>query len=253
MTHVELGNFDELADAYDRYRIGYANETYDALFEYGLTQGDTVLDVGSGTGLVAAELTARGCSVVGIDPSEPMLERARKRVPGARFVAGRAEALPVADASFDAATSAQSFHWFDQPLALAELKRVVRPGGTIAVWWKGLMRGDRLRMLREEAAAGLDVAPVRDLLVEEFAAFETSGLHDRRLRVIPWFVHMRVSDYLGYERSRARPREAYGERLQVYFERLATRLGPPESEISLAYLQLLYLGRVAAADAGAGA
>src|SRR5208283_2281926 len=96
----------------------------------------------TGTGLVAAELAARGCAVAGVDASEPMLERARRRVRSAPFVAGRAERLPFADGVFDGAVCAQAFHWFEREQALAELIRVVRPGGVVAIWWKTLMRGD---------------------------------------------------------------------------------------------------------------
>jgi SAM-dependent methyltransferase len=238
------GNFDDLADAYDRYRLGYTEELYDALFEYGLSQGARVLDIGTGTGLAAAVLIERGCVVTGIDPSERMLERARRRCPLGTFVVGTADALPWDAATFDAATSAQSFHWFDQRRALEEIERVVRPGGTVAVWWKALMRGDALTLLREQTATELGLDPPRSVLANGFEVFDASDLADRRLRVIPWIVKTRVDDYLGYERSRARAREAYGDRLETYFARLAERLGPPESVLSLGYLHYLYLGRV---------
>jgi ubiquinone/menaquinone biosynthesis C-methylase UbiE len=238
-------HFDALADCYDRFRIGYSDDLYDAIFDYGLRPGASVLDVGTGTGLVAAALVARGCSVTGLDASEAMLGRARERVPGARFVSGSATDLPFASASFDAATSAQAFHWFDQARALAELERVVRPGGILAVWWKGLMRGDALNLLRQQVAADLGLAPTKDLMAGGFDAFDESALIDRRLRVLPWLVEMRVEDALGYERSRARARDAYGDRIEAYFARLAERLGPPNAEMTLSYLQMLYLGRVA--------
>jgi ubiquinone/menaquinone biosynthesis C-methylase UbiE len=238
-------HFDALADCYDRFRIGYADELYDAIFEYGLRPGASVLDVGTGTGLAAAALVARGCSVTGLDASEVMLGRARGRVPGASFVNGSATDLPFANASFDAATSAQAFHWFDQERALSELERVVRPGGTVAVWWKALMRGDALNILRQQVATELGLVPTKDLMAGGFDAFDESELIDRRLRVIPWLVQMRVEDCLGYERSRARARDAYGDRIEAYFAGLAEKLGPPNAEMTLSYLQLLYLGRVA--------
>jgi SAM-dependent methyltransferase len=193
---------------------------------------------------VAAALVARGCSVVGIDVSEAMLERARRRVPVAAFEIGRAESLRFADSSFDGATSAQAFHWFDQAPALAELQRVVRRGGIIAVWWKGLSRGDGLRMLRERAAREVGLVPPSDLLAAGFEEFERSHLDDRRLRVIPWSVQMTVAAFLGYERSRARSRDAFGDRLEPYLTCLAALLGPPEDELSVSYLHHLYLGRV---------
>ncbi|MBD5633772.1 MAG: class I SAM-dependent methyltransferase [Candidatus Eremiobacteraeota bacterium] len=71
--------FDGLAEAYDRYRIGYAPQLYEELDEYGLDAGANVLDVASGTGLVASALVARGSRVTGVDISEKMLARARSR------------------------------------------------------------------------------------------------------------------------------------------------------------------------------
>jgi demethylmenaquinone methyltransferase/2-methoxy-6-polyprenyl-1,4-benzoquinol methylase len=90
-----------------------------------------VLDVATGTGAVAIELQARGCAVVGLDQSPEMLDLARAR--GLDVVEGRAESLPFEDASFDALTFTYLLRYVDDPVAtLRELRRVVRPGGTIA-------------------------------------------------------------------------------------------------------------------------
>jgi len=242
--HAPVGSFDELADAYDRYRIGYAPELYDALFSYGLTAGQRVLDVGCGTGLVTAELARRECAMTGVDCSDAMLERARQRAATASFTNGRAERLPFESASFDAATSAQAFHWFDQPQALAELARVVRPGGIVAIWWKGLMRGDATRLLREDAACAIGHLSPSDILANDFDAYDGAPFTDKNLRIVPWIVHMPVAEFLGYERSRAMTRDSFNERLEDYFAALRDRLGPPQSDLALSYVHLLYLGRV---------
>ncbi len=101
--------------------------------------GQRILDVATGTGMVAAELLRRAdCSVVGLDQSEPMLARARARFAGLpesqlRLVQGEAEQLPFADASFDALTFTYLLRYVEDPAAtLAELARVVRPGGRVA-------------------------------------------------------------------------------------------------------------------------
>jgi demethylmenaquinone methyltransferase/2-methoxy-6-polyprenyl-1,4-benzoquinol methylase len=102
---------------------------------------DRVLDVATGTGLVAAELVRRRrCRVVGLDQSEAMLGRARRRLEGDPSLAdrvelrrGEAESLPFADGEFDALTFTYLLRYVDDPPAtLAELARVVRPGGPIA-------------------------------------------------------------------------------------------------------------------------
>jgi demethylmenaquinone methyltransferase/2-methoxy-6-polyprenyl-1,4-benzoquinol methylase len=100
--------------------------------------GQRVLDVATGTGMVAAELLARAdCSVVGIDQSAEMLAGARARFAAAgsrvELMEGQAEALPFADASFDALTFTYLLRYVDDPVAtVRELARVVRPGGRVA-------------------------------------------------------------------------------------------------------------------------
>jgi demethylmenaquinone methyltransferase/2-methoxy-6-polyprenyl-1,4-benzoquinol methylase len=104
----------------------------------------TVLDVATGTGAVAAELVRRrGCRVVGLDQSPEMLAEARRRV-GERVELreGRAEALPFADASFDALTFTYLLRYVDDPrTTLGELARVVRTGGPIAMLEFAVPRG----------------------------------------------------------------------------------------------------------------
>ncbi len=102
--------------------------------------GERVLDVATGTGMVAAELLARSdCSVVGIDQSPEMLAAARARFDraehGARveLIEGQAESLPFKDASFDVLTFTYLLRYVDDPPAtMRELARVLRPGGRIA-------------------------------------------------------------------------------------------------------------------------
>jgi demethylmenaquinone methyltransferase / 2-methoxy-6-polyprenyl-1,4-benzoquinol methylase len=103
--------------------------------------GDRVLDVATGTGMVAAELLARGnCTVVGLDQSAEMLAAARARFAAQpqlaariELVEGQAEQLPFADASFDALSFTYLLRYVDDPRAtMRELARVVRPGGRVA-------------------------------------------------------------------------------------------------------------------------
>jgi demethylmenaquinone methyltransferase/2-methoxy-6-polyprenyl-1,4-benzoquinol methylase len=101
--------------------------------------GSWVLDVATGTGLVAVELAARNLRVVGLDQSPAMLRRAAAAVRRAgleervRLVLGQAQALPFPDASFDSLTFTYLLRYVDDPAAtLAELARVLRPGGVMA-------------------------------------------------------------------------------------------------------------------------
>jgi demethylmenaquinone methyltransferase / 2-methoxy-6-polyprenyl-1,4-benzoquinol methylase len=96
--------------------------------------GGSVLDVATGTGLVAALLLARGHEVTGLDQSPEMLASARRRFDGrVPLVEASATAIPFPDASFDHLTFTYLLRYVDDPgAALAELARVVRPGGTVA-------------------------------------------------------------------------------------------------------------------------
>jgi demethylmenaquinone methyltransferase/2-methoxy-6-polyprenyl-1,4-benzoquinol methylase len=135
---IEL--FAPLGPTYDRYAslLSFGQDPRWRRFLVSRVEAgpaDTVLDVATGTGAVAIELVGRkGCRVVGIDQSSEMLAEARRRVPAeVELVEGDADHLPFDDAAFAALTFTYLLRYVDDPGAtLAELARVVRPGGTIA-------------------------------------------------------------------------------------------------------------------------
>lgn len=130
--------FSRSAGAYDRGRPEYPAEAIAWLAErLDLRAGRTVLDLAAGTGKLTRPLATTGASVVAVEPLEAM----RAAIgPPARVLAGTAEAIPLDDASVDAVTVAQAFHWFDHDRALAEIHRVVRPGGALALVWNTRVR-----------------------------------------------------------------------------------------------------------------
>ena len=97
----------------------------------GLALGQTVVDVGAGTGKLTRLLPATRARVIAIEPVAEM----RAKLDGIEALDGTAEALPLADSSADVITVAQAFHWFDLDRALPELYRVLRPGGHLALFW----------------------------------------------------------------------------------------------------------------------
>jgi SAM-dependent methyltransferase len=123
-------SFGPSADAYERYRPGYPQDAVAWLL------GDRplhVLDVGAGTGKLTRTLLDAGHDVVAVEPDPGMRAAFAAGMPGIDVVEGAAEALPVADAAFDAVAAGQAFHWFDQSRALPEIARVLRPGGLLGV------------------------------------------------------------------------------------------------------------------------
>lgn len=105
--------------------------------EAGLREGDRVLDVACGTGalaLAAAGVVGPSGSVVGLDASPEMLAVARRKPSRIDWLEGKAEALPLPDAGFDAVVSQFGMMFFDdRPRALREMVRVLKPGGRLAV------------------------------------------------------------------------------------------------------------------------
>jgi SAM-dependent methyltransferase len=91
-----------------------------------------VVDLAAGSGKLTRQLVALGCEVIAVEPVDEMRAAIGE---GIRTLKGTAEAIPLPDASADAVTVAQAFHWFDGPKALAEIARVLRPGGALALVW----------------------------------------------------------------------------------------------------------------------
>jgi SAM-dependent methyltransferase len=124
--------FEALVDDYDAARPGYPDSLYDALPPLA---GTRLLELGAGTGKQLPGLLDRGADVVSTDLGPKMLGRLRAHHPDVPAVVARAEQLPFAAHSFDAVCGAQMWHWVDVPAAAAEVARVLRPGGWLAVWW----------------------------------------------------------------------------------------------------------------------
>jgi SAM-dependent methyltransferase len=134
--HPSTSGFDRGAEVYDRARPGYPAALVDRLLdELGLGPGAVVADVAAGTGKLTRPLVERGLRVIAVEPVAGMRDVLAATTPGADVRDGAAEDLPLADASVDAVTVAQAFHWFANDAALAELRRVLRPGGRMALAW----------------------------------------------------------------------------------------------------------------------
>lgn len=129
---------DRVAD-YVRYRPGYPVEVITTLMEqYGLNENSTVADIGCGTGIFTARLVEAGCKVLAIEPNAEMLEGAKEYLAGAErcsFIQAPAEATGLEDGAVDLITVAQAFHWFEVEPVVAEFKRILKPGGAVALLW----------------------------------------------------------------------------------------------------------------------
>ncbi len=121
-------SFGRAAKHYERGRPVWPVEAVDAV---GVAAGAHVLDLAAGTGKLTRVLVQRFARVTAVEPDAAM--RALNRWGDVR--AGSAQSIPLADGEVDAVFVADAFHWFAEPLAVREIVRVLRPGGTLALLW----------------------------------------------------------------------------------------------------------------------
>jgi SAM-dependent methyltransferase len=179
---VSGSHFDEIAAVYDESLPAHVVEHYlakRAAFVAELSAGGRVLDVGCGTGALAHRLAGRGYRVVGVDPSEGMLERLRARAREIAVVKASGTALPFGEDEFDLVLTVATLHHVAEPQAvrqtLGEMTRVSRSGGRILIWdhnprnpyWSSLMRrvpqdiGEERLIGEQEIFDGLRAAGAR--------------------------------------------------------------------------------------------
>jgi SAM-dependent methyltransferase len=130
-------SFGAVAAQYDAARPSYPDQLFDTIEE--LTgsplRGARVLDVGAGTGIVTRLLRGRGADVVAVEPTPGMAEQLHRVSPQIPLVRGDGDRLPFADGCADLVTYGQAFHWTTPAKSVPEARRVLRPGGALAVFW----------------------------------------------------------------------------------------------------------------------
>lgn len=131
--HPLAANFAGVADAYERGRPEYTSTVAQSIAaELGVRPGSRVLDLAAGTGKLTRALLAFGLDVVAVEPIAELRAILSESVGSERVLGGFAEDIPLPDASVAAVTVADAFHWFDQPRALSEIRRVLVEGGGLA-------------------------------------------------------------------------------------------------------------------------
>ncbi|MEZ5865533.1 MAG: class I SAM-dependent methyltransferase [Geminicoccaceae bacterium] len=133
--HKSKGYHAGAAD-YVAGRPGYPPEAVDWLREVlGLAAGRKALEVGAGTGKFIPTLQQTGCAIMALEPIAEMREQLVRAFPDVRALAGTADSIPLPDSAVDAVVCAQAFHWFATPEAVAEMRRVLVPGGVLGLIW----------------------------------------------------------------------------------------------------------------------
>ena len=124
------------AGVYVSGRPGYPPEVDDWLRHMlELAPGRTVLDLGAGTGKFLPHLLETGAGVIAVEPVDAMRAELSAAYPSVRALEGSAEAIPLPAESVDAIVCAQAFHWFASAATLAEMRRVLKPGGMLGLIW----------------------------------------------------------------------------------------------------------------------
>jgi len=154
VTDVTQRKWEERRTAFgtaaEQYKIGRPTYPREILLQCLPDDGNDALDLAAGTGPISASLIDLGLSVVAVEPLDEM----RALIPAeARAIAGTAEDIPLPDESVDAVFVGQAWHWFDIPRAVAEIHRVLRPGGVLAPMWNLLDAENPVSRALAEVAA----------------------------------------------------------------------------------------------------
>lgn len=242
---------DRVAD-YVRFRPGYPAQIITQLRSDGvLFEGAVVADIGSGTGLLAQPFLDAGQRVIGVEPNDAMREAGDERLqhePAFTSHGGTAEATFLPDQSVDLVVAGQAFHWFDQQRAKREFRRILKPGGGVALVWSERIH-DASEFLRgyeallsahcPEYAHHIRTHFVRAELESFFAPEEMRSATFRSEQVFAWdglVGRVRSSSYVP---RRGAAHAALLQELRVLFDRHAQR-----ERIAFVYsTQLLYAAR----------
>jgi ubiquinone/menaquinone biosynthesis C-methylase UbiE len=257
--------FQGAAKVYDRFVGRYSPQLARAMCEAAKVRpGQRALDVGCGSGALLAALAevVGGENVTGIDPSEPFVEAARARVPGARALVGSAESLPFVDDEFDATLSQLVVNFLTDPdQGLREMSRVTRPGGTVGgcvwdyaegmtmlrVFWETAMALDP-----ERAGASAEAHTMRFSRPADLAAlWRSAGLAD--VEVAPIVVEASYDSFddlwspfpTGVGPAGAYAASLDGEGQAALREEFERRLGRPEGPFTISARAWAAVGRVA--------
>jgi SAM-dependent methyltransferase len=134
-------DFGKTANDYARYRTVFPPELFGRLAELRVgVAGQRLVDVGTGTGVLARVFAAAGCTVTGLDVAAEMLDQAREQDKAegvsVTYQVGGAEETGLPSHEWDVVTAGQCWHWFDRPRVAAEVRRLLVDGGALAICYR---------------------------------------------------------------------------------------------------------------------
>ncbi len=242
--------FADRASDYALFRPSYPKEAIDAILD-GLYGHDALVaaDIGAGTGISSRLLADRGLRVLAVEPNAAMRESAEPH-PRVTFFDGTAEATGLDDASVDLVLCAQAFHWFKPEEALAEFRRILKPGGRLAflvnerdntdaamLAYNAAIRAAAERELSEGMRAAIDEA----LRTASFTALPVSFPYRQALSRDGLIGRARSASYVPKEGLRY-------HRLLEDLEALWREYKSPEEVVTLGYQTWVWVASFDAAD-----
>lgn len=184
-----LQRFSNRVDDYVKYRPDYPAELFSfVISEAGLKPGDSLADIGAGTGISTAPFLKQGLKVYAVEPNREMLSALlaiHGDSPSLFTVNGTAENTGLAEHSCSAIFCAQAFHWFDHQQALAEFNRILRPGGMVFLVWNDRNTDDTLFSIEYEAFLKTHAT---DYLQVDHKAYDSARLRE----LIPYTISERT-------------------------------------------------------------
>ena len=236
-------------------RPDYPQALFDALaHECALPAQAKIADIGAGTGLLTQGLLVRGWAVCAIEPSAEMRAACDAQLggqPGYSSAAGSAEAIPLPDASLDLITAAQAFHWFEPEAARAEMLRVLKPGGQVALIWNDRQSDQALQRALNDEVFGPFGGERRNALLAHEDRGQVGAFFGRTVpRQLSW-PHQHALGAaglrsLGFSRSyMPRPDSEAGRAAAAAVDAVFARFADG-GQVLLHYSTVLMLGRPAA-------
>lgn len=197
-----LTRFSNRADDYAKFRPSYPVEAVDFILDgLGDPAALTVADIGAGTGISSRLLADRGIRVIAVEPNERMRSAAGEDA-RVTFADSRAENTGLDEGAVDLVTCFQSFHWLQADAALAEFRRILKPGGRVALAWN--VRDDRDSFTRGYGQIILDVSGPR-ANIERFdsaaALMENPAFRDAKSATFASRQTLSLDELLGRARS----------------------------------------------------
>lgn len=236
-------SFDVAAAQYAASRPSYPAELFDCVEELAGCRlaGTRGADVGAGTGIASVLLRQRGVDVIAVEPGAAMAGEFHRALPGVPVVRGDGNALPLAGASRDLITYAQSWQWTDPGRSVPEALRVLRAGGALAIWWNTTAFDvPWIREQHERIAHHCGVKPRSAVRPSDDDAIRLAGLTglEVRRRQVRWSRAVSLDTHLANIGSRSAFLVLEQDDRQAFFVDERDRLGKifPRGEVEETYV-----------------